>query len=168
LTTPSRVPFFPPEITPPTFLWRDSSEAAKRWVIEISFADRSGVIRVESKGELMRQGELDPQADVTNDLLKLTAEQSGTHTWQPDSGTWEKIKKHSRKSPATITITGFTGADSKEPISAGSVTISTSNDPVGAPRFLPRRSAHALPAHRERDHPAASAICDTAHQVEGA
>ena len=28
---------FPPDITPPTFLWRDANESAKRWVISVSF-----------------------------------------------------------------------------------------------------------------------------------
>jgi hypothetical protein len=36
-----------PEITPPTFLWRDASETAKRWVVEVSFTDHSEGIRVE-------------------------------------------------------------------------------------------------------------------------
>ena len=42
---------FPPEITPPTFLWRDASETANRWVVEVSFADHSNEIRVETPGE---------------------------------------------------------------------------------------------------------------------
>ena len=29
---------FPPEITPPNFLWHDSAETATRWVVEVSFA----------------------------------------------------------------------------------------------------------------------------------
>ena len=53
---------FPPEITPPTFLWRDASETAKRWVIEVSFADHSSGIRVETPGEHMQMGEIDSQA----------------------------------------------------------------------------------------------------------
>lgn len=28
---------FPPEITPPTFLWHDANETSKRWVFEVSF-----------------------------------------------------------------------------------------------------------------------------------
>ena len=30
---------FPPEITPPTFIWRDAAKSATHWRIEISFAD---------------------------------------------------------------------------------------------------------------------------------
>ena len=48
---------FPPEITPPTFLFHDRSDTAKHWVVEVSFADRSNGIRVEAAGELMHAGE---------------------------------------------------------------------------------------------------------------
>jgi Flp pilus assembly protein TadD len=123
---------FPPEITPPTFLWRDASETAKRWVVEVSFADHSGRIRVEAPGEYMQMGEIDPQA---GELSPLTPEQAVTRTWRPDEATWAKIKRGSVKSPATIAITGFADDSSKLPASGGRVTISTSRDPVGAPVF---------------------------------
>jgi len=126
---------FPPEITPPTFLWRDTSETAKRWVVEVSFADDSGGIRVEVSGEHMQMGEIDPEAGPGNELSQLTPEQAATRTWKPDAGTWTKIKRQSAKSPAIIAITGFADDNSKLPVSRGSVTISTSLDPVGAPVF---------------------------------
>jgi Flp pilus assembly protein TadD len=126
---------FPPEITPPTFLWRDASETAKRWVVEVSFADHSGGIRVEAPGQHMRVGELDPEAGPMNDLLQLTPEQAATLTWRPDADTWEKIKRGSVKSPAMIAITGFADDHLQLPVSSGTVTISTSPDPVGAPIF---------------------------------
>ncbi len=56
-------------------------------------------------------------------------------TWTPDAATWDKIKQSSVKSPATIAISGFGESDSSSPVSTGSVTISTSVDPVGAPVF---------------------------------
>jgi dipeptidyl aminopeptidase/acylaminoacyl peptidase len=80
-------------------------------------------------------GELDPQGGPPNELNQLTAEQAATHTWSPDAETWEKIKRRSVKSPATIAFTGFADDDLKLPLSSGSVTISTSVDPVGAPIF---------------------------------
>ena len=123
---------FPPEITPPTFLWRDASEAAKRWVVEVSFANHSGRIRVEAPGEHMQMGEVDPQA---GELPLLTPEQAATRTWRPDAATWAKIKRGSVKSAATITITGYADDGSKLPVSGGRVKISTSQDPVGAPVF---------------------------------
>jgi Flp pilus assembly protein TadD len=126
---------FPPEITPPTFLWRDASETAKRWVVEISFADHASRIRVEAPGEHMQLGEIDPKAVSDDQHLQLTPEQAVSRTWIPDAGTWAKIKQQSVKKPARIAITGFADDDLKLPVSGGSVTISTSRDPVGAPVF---------------------------------
>jgi Flp pilus assembly protein TadD len=126
---------FPPEITPPTFLWRDSSEKAQRWVVEVSIAHHSSAIRVETPGELMQFGEIDPQAGTANETIPLTSEQAAMRTWKPDGETWEKIKRGSVGSPATIAITGFADDNPKLPVSRGSVTILTSGDPVGAPIF---------------------------------
>ena len=51
---------FPPEITSPTFLWHDASGTAQHWVVEVSFADHSGDIRVQTAGEQMQRREIDP------------------------------------------------------------------------------------------------------------
>src|SRR3974390_758367 len=126
---------FPPEITPPTFLWRDTGETAKHWVIEFSFGGHAKGIRVEVPGEPFKWGATDPQTGPTGDLLQLTPEQQATRTWTPDTETWAKIKRASVNSPATITITGFAEDALQQPISGGSVSISTSSDPVGAPIF---------------------------------
>jgi Flp pilus assembly protein TadD len=123
---------FPPEITPPTFLWRDPSDSASRWVVEVTFASHAEAIRVETPGPFMQAGESDPRAGRA---AELTPEQAATRTWKPDPETWAKIKRLSVKSPATITITGFAGADAKQPLSAGKVAISTAREPLGAPIF---------------------------------
>ncbi len=123
---------FPPEITPPTFLWHDPAEAAKRWVVEVTFADHSEEIRVETAGEHLQMGKIDPKAGPGT---PLTPEQAETRTWRSDEATWARIKRLSVKSPATIKITGFGDGNAKLPVSSGRVTISTSADPVGAPVF---------------------------------
>ena len=123
---------FPPEITSPTFLWHDSSGAAQRWIVEVSFADHSSEIRVEAAGEHLQMGEIDQQA---GEPVPLTPEQAATRTWKPDAATWAKIKRRSVNSPATITISGYADDNSTFPVSRGTVTISTSPDPVGAPIF---------------------------------
>jgi Flp pilus assembly protein TadD len=123
---------FPPEITAPNFLWHDPTGTATRWQIEVSFAGRSDTIRVEVPGEHLQVGTIDPEAGPP---IELTPEQAATRTWRPDVATWEKIKRLSVKSPATVTISGFAASDPKAPVSAGRVHISTSADPVGAPIF---------------------------------
>ena len=137
---------FPPEITPPTFLWHDPSPFAKRWVIQVSFAIGAESMRMEAAGEPMQRGEIDPDAGPG---LAFTQEQASTHTWRPDAETWEKIKRLSAKSTANIAIMGFADDGSKAPVSAGKVTITTSSDPVGAPIFY-RDVPLLLPPPEER------------------
>jgi Flp pilus assembly protein TadD len=129
---PQEGSIFPPEITPPTFLWHDPNEAAKRWVVEVHFASRSNDIRLETPGEFMKAGESDARA---GDPAQLIPQMATARTWKPDEETWAKIKRLSVKSPATITISGFADGDQKQPVSAGKVSITTSQDPVGAPIF---------------------------------
>ncbi len=136
---------FPPEITAPAFLWHDPSESAKLWVIEVSFAGHANGIRIATQGTLLQQGTLDPEAGPG---LELTAQQASTHTWKPDAETWAKIKRLSVKSPATIRITGYAAAGNNLPASTGSINISTSIDPVGAPLFY-RDVPLILPPPRE-------------------
>jgi Flp pilus assembly protein TadD len=127
---------FPPEITPPTFLWRDASVDAATWGIDIGFANGAAAIHVKSAGEPMHIGEIDPQTvSVNNELPKLTPQQAAAHTWTPDAATWSAIKKQSAGSPATVSITGFHGEDLTQPVSSGRVKMETSKDPAGAPIF---------------------------------
>ena len=122
---------FPPEITPPTFLWHEANESVEHWVVAISFGGAPAGIRIETNGDLLQPGQIDPKAGPG---LALTPEQATTHTWKPDAPTWEKIKRLSITAPARISIEGF-AANGREPVSIGRVSISTSRDPVGAPIF---------------------------------
>ncbi len=125
---------FPPEITPPTFLWRQSDASAKTWRIDVAFADGSRSVHTASQGEGMRIGEIDQRCvTTTNKLPFLTPEQAAAHTWKPDPVTWEAIKRHSVKRPATVVFTGLDSAG--RPVGQGQVSFSTSKDPVGAPIF---------------------------------
>jgi len=136
---------FPPDITPPTFLWRDPAGEAKFWRIEIAFA--AGVsIRVAAGGELMRLGEVD---DSYGGYVppSLTAEESAAHTWTPDADTWVEVRARSTRKPATIRIAGCADPDCARPLSRGQVTIETSPDPVGAPILY--RDVPLLPAAPE-------------------
>ncbi len=126
---------FPPEFTPPTFFWRDLEPAATVWGIEISFSN-GRPIRTESAGERLKIGEIDPDAVAdSNEPPKLTPEQAEARTWIPDAATWEAIKQRSVDASATITVTGFSDAKRKHPVSQGQFRIATSKEPVGAPIF---------------------------------
>jgi tetratricopeptide (TPR) repeat protein len=127
---------FPPEITPPTFIWRDATSRSKVWDIDVEFSDGSPGIRAKATGERLQIGEIDPRCiSNTNKLPELTPQQASARTWTPDDTTWATIKQHSRESLATVTITGWQGEQSRVAVSRGQVEIETSKDPVGAPIF---------------------------------
>jgi tetratricopeptide (TPR) repeat protein len=131
---PEEGSIFPPEITPPTFIWRDAGDGAKKWRIDIAFDDESKQIHALSAGEPMQLGEIDPRTvSINNEPPALTPEQASAHTWIPDAETWASIKQHSRSRAARVTITGIDASD--RPVSQGRVAFSTSTDPVGAPIF---------------------------------
>ena len=146
---PEEGSIFPPEITPPTFLWRDVSGSASVWTIDVEFTDGAAGIRAQSAGERLRLGEIDPRCISANNALpKLTPEQAAARTWIPDAATWKAIKRHSTERPATLTITGFQDAHLDHPVSRGKVEIQTSQDPVGAPIFY--RDVPLIPAELKK------------------
>lgn len=125
---------FPPEITPPTFLWRDADSSAKSWRIDVTFGDGSRPIHAVSQGAPMQIGEVDTRCiSTSNKLPTLTSEQAAAHTWKPETETWEFIKRHSVKRPTVVAFTGLDEAG--RAVGNGQVTLSTSRDPVGAPIF---------------------------------
>jgi Flp pilus assembly protein TadD len=139
---------FPPEFPAPTWQWRDSAGAAASWQIRISFADGSPPIAVESRGERLRIGDIDPRTVApTNKPPELTPEQAAAHTWVPDDATWTAIKRRTRDRPATIAITGHRAGD-PQILSQGQVAIQTSSDPVDAPIFY--RDVPLMPSENEK------------------
>jgi len=140
---------FPPEIIPPTLIWRDAAGSATHWRIDVSFADGSARLLAESAGEPLPIGEIDRRCvSATNQLPTLTAEQAAAHTWIPAAQVWDAIKQHSVAGPAVVTISGFSAQDSKHAVSTGRVTITTSRDPAGAPIFY--RDVPLMPSETEK------------------
>jgi tetratricopeptide (TPR) repeat protein len=141
---------FPPEFPPPTVLWRDASESATGWAIDVAFGEGAAPsLRATSGGEPLPVGEIDPRAvGPTNELPKLTPEQAAAHTWVPDAETWEAIKKGSTEKAAVLTITGYPDAARRRAVSRGRVSIRTSTDPVGAPIFY--RDVPLMPSKGEK------------------
>jgi Flp pilus assembly protein TadD len=126
---------FPPEITPPTFLWHDAEPSTVVWGIEIEFA-KGKPIRTQSSGGRLKVGPIDPEAvAASNKPPEIAPALAESHTWVPDATTWDEIKKRSVQAPATITVTGYSDAARKHAVSKGQFRITTSSDPVGAPIF---------------------------------
>ncbi len=146
---PEESSIFPPEITPPTFIWHDAAPTAMAWQIDVVFSDGSAAIHLKAPGERMRIGEFDNRCiSNTNHLPELTPEQASARTWKPDDATWEAIKQHSREHPATVTITGWHGAGAEAAVSRGKVVFQTSQDPVGAPIFY--RDVPLMPSELQK------------------
>jgi tetratricopeptide (TPR) repeat protein len=146
---PEEGSIFPPEITPPTFLWRDAGGGVTFWRIEVSFSDGMATIHATSQGERMRIGRIDPDCVAeTNEPPSLTGNLAAAHSWTPDLVTWQAIKRHSAASAATVTITGFRRDLSDRAVSQGRVTMRTSKDAVGAPIFY--RDVPLMPSELEK------------------
>ena len=128
---------FPPDIIPPTFIWRDADASAKTWRIAITFADGSKPIHATSHGEPIQIGKIDPRcASENNKPPSLTPEQAAAHTWTPDADAWAIIKQHSVEHPATVELTGVTDSAPDSPVSEGRVTLTTSQDPSARRSFI--------------------------------
>ncbi|MGO8817232.1 MAG: tetratricopeptide repeat protein [Terriglobia bacterium] len=146
---PQNGSIFPPEITPPTFIWHDAANDATHWRISIAFTDGSPEMHFQSAGERLAVGEIDPRCvSDTNELPMLTPELASAHSWIPEPAAWEAIKKHSVAGRATVTIRGFTARDDQHALSSGRTTLSTSIDPVGAPIFY--RDVPLMPSETEK------------------
>ena len=139
---PQEGSIFPPEITPPTFLWHDAAKGVALWRIDVSFGAGAAAIHATSKGERMHIGRIDPDcvADTNQPPPQLAA-----HSWTPDAATWQAIKRHSVESAATVTITGLRAGQA---VSVGKVAIRTSKDAVGAPIFY--RDVPLMPSELEK------------------
>ena len=130
---PENGSIFPPEITPPTFIWHDK-EAATEWRIEFTFADGEKPIEELARGERMEIGAIDSRCmGSSNKAPELTAEQASAHTWKPAEDQWAEIKRHSQDRPARVAIIGV-DAEGHE-VSRGEVRLSTSRDPVDGQIF---------------------------------
>jgi len=146
---PEEGSIFPPDITSPTFVWRDAAESASGWLIDVTFADGSAAVHATSQGERLRIGEIDPRCIAkTNELPALTPQESAARSWTPDAEIWAAIKEHSVERPATMIITGVMRDQPERAVSRGQVVIQTSKDPVGAPIFY--RDVPLMPSELEK------------------
>jgi hypothetical protein len=65
---PEEGSIFPPEITPPTFIWSDGGADAKKWLIDIVLDGDSKQIHAVSAGEPIQLGEIDPRTVSISNL----------------------------------------------------------------------------------------------------
>lgn len=127
---------FPPEIVAPTFLWHEPTDEADTWLVDVSLDGGSAHVYVLSPGNPPPAGEIDPECIAkNNEIYQPTPYQASARSWTPEEHVWAKIKQRSAKVAATVSVIGFCGSDPARALSRGRLSITTSEDPVGAPIF---------------------------------
>jgi len=136
---------FPPDFTPPTFLWHDDAPDVDAWKLSVTFTDGGEPATAVSSGPPPAPGEIDPRTlGPTNEVYQETPYQRSAHTWMPESDLWADIQRRSVEGPAVLTFEGFSREKPAQILTRGRVTFFTSADPVGAPIFY--RDVPLMPA----------------------
>lgn len=128
---------FPPEFIPPMFMWLDETGQADRWMIDIALPGETGSIRILTADNPL------PDPDIDMQCIEITAKDNPPYppyqppatNWTPTDEVWRSIVAHAKNGLAKVTIYGVSSADPKRILSAGTVSIGVSPDPVGAPIF---------------------------------
>jgi len=93
---------FPPEIVAPVFRWLEPESSTHDWLVTVRF-DKSQV-RFEHFVH--------------------------TPTWRPSPQQWEVMKRHSVDGRAVVSVTGHGSHDGTDTYSQGTVSLTTSKDPL--------------------------------------
>jgi tetratricopeptide (TPR) repeat protein len=101
ITYPLDETLFPPEIVAPTFVWSDETADVDRWMI---------LLRFDTQDEVLRFPTAEPR-------------------WRPSEKDWAEIKRRSVARDAEVAVVGV--GPEAEAVSAASVRIRTSTEPVG-------------------------------------
>jgi hypothetical protein len=101
ITYPLDQTLFPPEIVAPTFVWNDETDGVAAWRVLLRF-------------------------DETDEVLRFSA---GEARWRPTEADWAEIKRRTEARDGEVAILGVD--ESAAPVSAASLRIRTSTDPVG-------------------------------------
>ena len=139
---------FPPDFTPPTFIWHDDTVGADAWKATVEFADGGDPVSRVVAGPPPARGEIDETViSPTNEIWEGTPYQQTAHTWSPSPDLWVEIQRRSVEGPAVLSFEGFSEAKPDAMLSRAQVTFSTSTDPIGAPIFY--RDVPLMPAEGE-------------------
>ena len=101
ITYPLDETLFPPDIVAPTFVWSDETEGVHQWQVLLQFS---------GEDEVRRFPATEP-------------------SWRPSEEDWTEIKRLSTAHEARVAMIGINPAG--DTVSAASVRIRTSTDPVG-------------------------------------
>ncbi len=126
---------FPGEMLAPTFLWHDAANS-DRWLVEITFDGSKARLELLIEGGQPPEGQIDPLAmSGANEVYQPTEYQASATAWKPSPEVWEAIQANSIDREATFAFHGYREDRPEQPLSRGSVTLSTSSDPVDGSIF---------------------------------
>lgn len=146
VTYPQDGSVFPPDMSAPSFRWKDETLAVDAWIVDVVLG-RERHIYAATLG-VTPQPEIDARCLTEQNRMALKVD-AGMHTWAPDAEIWAAIKKHSVARDVTVLIHGMDmRADGTwHHASSGQVRMRTSRDPVGAPIFY--RDVPLMPSKNE-------------------
>ena len=137
---------FPPDFSPPTWIWQEIPEISDSWEIRVDFSSGAPPLRLRIVPPRPEIGPIDPAATgPTNLPPELSAAERVSRAWRPGAQEWAQIRHGSLESFATV---AFVGLKDGRPVSRGEVRIRTSRDPVGAPIFY--RDVPLMPSETEK------------------
>jgi Flp pilus assembly protein TadD len=102
ITYPFDNAVFPREIVAPRFRWTDPQSTVHQWLVTVRF-------------------------DRSNETFESLV---GTPTWRPSPEQWELMKRHSVDAKAVVSVTGSGALDGTDGYSQGTVSFTTSQDPL--------------------------------------
>lgn len=133
---PQNETVFPPEFVPPTFLWHEPTAEADTWAIDVAWSGQEERLCILSAGSPPPPGTIDPDCIAkNNEIYQPTPYQASARSWTPGDRIWATIRQTSVTTPARVSIFGLRSDAPEQVVSRGEISITTAEDPVGAPIF---------------------------------
>jgi Flp pilus assembly protein TadD len=128
---------FPPDMAAPTFVWSDPASKADTWLIDVAGRSADEHLYALTQGATpARARDDDPRtASAAAAAYNPPVPAVPPRRWMPDDETWERIKRLSGGSGATVTIMGLCSEEPDKILSRGHMRLNVSADSVGAPIF---------------------------------
>jgi len=137
---PQNGTLFPPDMTSPTFLFRDSGGENARWLVRVSFEKSPHEIFVLTDGRRPEK-EYDPRCRLEVNAWEEPPEMRSAKGWTPSERVWGLIRR-TAETQVTVTIHGLAPearpggpAEPARGTTRGKAVFRISKDPVGAPIF---------------------------------
>ena len=138
---PASGSIFPPDMVAPTALFHEADPAVRLWLIEIAIDGENGRVFVLNDGRRPAP-EIDTRAGSHADEFKEIEYARTAKAWTPNPEVWAFLTARPGR-VVTVTIRGLVGVEGASgpaallkglrPVTAGTVTLSVSTDPVAAP-----------------------------------